>query len=169
VAGRSQTGLVIYDERVGNAQRGQVNEILSRALAEGYISLDEYEQRIQVVNNAKLASELMSQLRDLPQQFQWSPRMAPPPPPGTTPVNEDNARSFAIASLITGVASIPIGLCMVGGLLGIVAIVLSFPGAKSSTNRPFAIAGRVLGIVSIVLASFILVLTIFTPGEPAVS
>jgi hypothetical protein len=52
------------DERVGTAQRTEVLELLNRALEEGYLSLDEYEQRMRATSNAETMSQLHTQLRD---------------------------------------------------------------------------------------------------------
>jgi hypothetical protein len=51
----------------------RVLELLSRALSEGYLALDEFEHRSDQVNTAKLVSELTSQVKDLPLQFHWEP------------------------------------------------------------------------------------------------
>src|SRR5687767_12719619 len=112
------------NERVGNAQRTHVLDLLSNALQEGYLDLPEFEQRMSIVTAAKSADELMSQLADLPLQFRWDPRTLPSPPvrvlplpPAPTKAPGPDTRTTAIASLVLAIASIPLSVCFgMGGL-----------------------------------------------------
>jgi hypothetical protein len=143
------------DERVGNQQRTQVLDLLSAALEQGYLTLEEYEQRMAVVTEAKTASVLHRQVTDLPPQFRWDPRATtrrPDPGLGTSPQTDGNVRTFAITSLVLGIASIPLALCFVGWLFGIAAIFLSVPGSKGASGWSKALVGRVLGIIGIVMS-----------------
>jgi hypothetical protein len=144
------------DERAGNQQRTQVLDLLSAALEQGYLTLEEYEQRMTVVTAAKTVSVLHGQVADLPAQFRWDPRAAAQQQPnggqGSQPRTDDNVRTFAIASLVLGIASIPLALCFVGWLFGIAAIFLSIPGSRGASGWSKAVVGRVLGIIGIVMS-----------------
>ncbi len=52
--------------RVSDAERDEVIEQLGRNAAEGRLSLDELEARVEVVAEAKTVSQLRDTLRDLP-------------------------------------------------------------------------------------------------------
>jgi hypothetical protein len=67
------------NERVGNAQRTHVLDLLSKALEEGYLDLAECDQRTKIVASAKTVHQLQGQLADLPPRFQWHPGATPPP------------------------------------------------------------------------------------------
>jgi hypothetical protein len=152
------------DERVGNAQRSHVLDLLSRALEGGYLTLDEYEQRMTTVSSAKLASELRTQLRDLPAQFQWDPRQQPPPPPQAQRAPDDsNVRAFAVTALSLGIASIPLSVCLVGWLFGLAAIFFSIPGGRGASGWSKAIIGRILGFIGIILSIGVIVLVVVSP------
>jgi hypothetical protein len=153
------------DERVGNEQRTQVLELLTAALEQGYITLDEYEQRMAPVNTAKTASVLSGQVADLPPQFRWDPRTAARQQPAVSRIRDDNVRTFAVTSLALGAASIPLSLCLVGWLFGIAAIFLSVPGSKGASGWSKALVGRVLGIIGIVLSIGVGLVVIFSPKQ----
>jgi hypothetical protein len=142
------------DERVGTVHRTVVLDLLSQAVAEGYLDLNEYEQRMTVVTSAKTASVLMGQLSDLPPQFRWDPRRQQvavrPPRPGP---RTDNTQAMSGAALILGIVSIPMAMCFgVGAAFGIAAVVLSLPGVRATNGWGLALAGRILGICGIVLS-----------------
>jgi hypothetical protein len=152
------------DERVGNHQRTQVLELLSAALEQGYLTLEEYEQRMTVVTAAKTMSELHDQVADLPAQFRWDPRATAQRPDagqGSRPHTDDNVRTFAITSLVLGIASIPLTFCLVGWLLGIAAIFFSVPGSKGASGWSKAFVGRVLGILGIIVQVGVIAIVIF--------
>ncbi|MEV0569545.1 DUF1707 and DUF4190 domain-containing protein [Dactylosporangium sp. NPDC050588] len=162
------------NERVGNAQRTHVLDLLSNALQEGYLDLPEFEQRMSIVTAAKTADELMSQLADLPLQFRWDPRalssptvrvLPLPSAPSTAPGRD--TRTTAIASLVLAIASIPLSVCFgMGGLFGIAAVVLSRPGLRSSNDHGKAMTGLVLGCVGIAASIVMVLLFIFMPTTP---
>jgi hypothetical protein len=152
------------DQRVGNQQRTQVLDLLSAALEQGYLTLEEYEERMAAVSTAKTASVLHSQVTDLPAQFRWDPRVTtqrPDPGLGSKPHADGNVRTFAITSLVLGIASIPLALCLVGWLFGIAAIFFSIPGSKGASGWSKALVGRVLGIIGIVLSGGVIAIVIF--------
>ena len=72
---------------------------------------------------------------------------------GYGPTGENNG--IAIASMVVGIVSM-VGICFFGGFLGIVAIGLGIPALNKSkttgTGRNQAIAGIVLGALSLLLA-----------------
>ncbi|HEX5543510.1 MAG TPA: DUF1707 domain-containing protein [Micromonospora sp.] len=146
------------DERIGHEQRTKVLDLLSRALAEGYLELAEYEERMTVVTSAKTASELTRQLADLPIPFQWDPRQhrvsamqVQATARGT--VENPAAHTMATAGLVLGVVAIPMSLCLgVGALFGIAAIFLARPGLRTPTAQGKAMTGLILGCVGIVLS-----------------
>ncbi|HEV7963666.1 MAG TPA: DUF1707 domain-containing protein [Actinoplanes sp.] len=137
------------DERVGSAQRTEVIAVLGRALDEGALALDDYDGRVVAVGTATYTSDLQAQLRDLPPEYGWRPHpIAPAPalPAASTP------RSGR-AALILGIASLPLSICFVGGILGIIAVVLSMRGDRRRGGLSAALLGRALGIVGIMLSA----------------
>jgi hypothetical protein len=160
---------MMHDERIGNAQRAKFMELLGKATEEGYLSLDEYDQRAMAVSGARLMSELQSQTSDLPSQFHWDPRVAigSSAPPLPHPADQ-NVTNFAIASLALGIASIALSACFgVGGLFGLAAIFFSIPGARGASGWSKAFVGRVLGIIGIVLSLGVVAILLLTPGGPS--
>jgi len=152
-------------ERVGNAQRTQVLDLLSRALEEGYIELAEYEHRMTVTTSAKTADELIAQVADLPPQFQWDPRRPPPPANGAPARPSDsNAHGTAIASMVLAIISLPFSVCYgVGALFGIAAVVLSRPGMRTRNGYGMALTGLVIGLLGICASVAMFVLLVFVP------
>ena len=149
-------------QRVGTAEREQALGLLGKALEEGYLSLDEYEQRMTVVTAAKTAYELTRSLSDLPPRLRWFPQRPGPEPPagapgkGTTP---DPAHATATASLVLGLVSLPTSLCLgSGALVGIAAVVLSRPGLRSRREHGKATVGLATGLVGIALSLVFLAL-----------
>jgi hypothetical protein len=134
------------DQRVGSADRAEVVGRLGRALDEGHLSLAEHDARVVRVGTATYASELLDQLADLPPEYAWLPAAAIAPPAGAGPT-----RSRGRAALVLGILSLPTSFCVLGGLLGAAAVVLSLRGPRPAGWGP-ALVGRVLGIVGIVLS-----------------
>jgi hypothetical protein len=131
------------DERIGTVHRTQVIDLLNQALAEGRVPESDYDTRIVAVSTATYASDLLAQVQDLPPSLQWDPRNAAPPAPPD--------RNAGRAALILGLFAVPMSFCLIGGLLGVVAIVLSTRGRGAHGVGP-ALMGRVLGILSVVLS-----------------
>lgn len=134
------------DLRVGNAERTEVIALLTRALDGGHLTLPEYDSRIATVSTASHVSELATPLRGLPPEFGW------PPPPAArprTPAPSPATSNYGRISLILGIVSLPLSVCFVGWVFGVLAIVY----AKRAGGRGFsaALIGRVFGIVSILL------------------
>jgi len=132
------------DVRVGNAQRTEVLDLLSRALDQGRLPLVEYDRRVVAVGSATYAGELAAQLGGLPPGFDWSPHALPPP------VTPPAVPRSGTAALVLGIVSLPLSVCLVGWIFGILAILYSRRGPANGF-RP-ALIGRVLGIVGILLS-----------------
>jgi hypothetical protein len=132
----------VRDERVATAERSEVIALLGRALDEGHLAVDEHDARVAAVGSATYTSDLLAQLHDLPPEFAWLPpaAVAPARPTGS-----------GRAALILGLLSVPLSFCVVGGILGIVAIVLSLRGERRPGFTP-TLVGRVFGIVGVVLS-----------------
>lgn len=54
------------ETRIGNPERNALTEILRSAVDQGYIDLDEYEKRVDVLMAAKTVGEVETVLQDLP-------------------------------------------------------------------------------------------------------
>jgi hypothetical protein len=132
------------DIRAGNAQRTEVIDLLSRALEVGALPLGEYDRRVAAVGSASYVSELTAQFEGLPPEFGWSPHAFPPP------VTPRPVKSSAMTALILGIVSLPLSMCLVGWIFGILAILYSRRGPAKGFGA--AMIGRVFGIVGIVLS-----------------
>ncbi|HEU4347945.1 MAG TPA: DUF1707 domain-containing protein [Actinoplanes sp.] len=131
------------DERVATAERSEVIALLTRALDDGRLDIARYDARVAAVGAATYASELVAQLGDLGPEYAWLPPTAVVPATART--------GPARAALVFGILSLPTSFCVFGGLLGIVAIVLSFRGHRPRGLGP-ALLGRVFGVVGLVLS-----------------
>jgi hypothetical protein len=132
-------------ERVGTADRTEVIGRLSRALDEGRLPMADYDRRVARVGAATYAAELLDQLRDLPPEFAWLPRTAVATSAAQKPAASGRA------ALVLGILALPTSFCVLGGVLGIIAVVLSLRGDRRPGLGP-AMIGRVFGIVGIVLS-----------------
>lgn len=135
------------DPRVTGSDRTEVIALLNRALDEDHLTVSEYDSRVIAVGTATYASELVGQLEDLPPEFAWLPAAVVAPPPEAQP----EARSGR-AALVFGLLSLPTSFCLVGGVLGLIAVVLSLRGPRRPGWNP-ALVGRVFGIVGMVLST----------------
>lgn len=87
--------------RVSDAERQQTIDQLTRHTADGRLSLDEFEGRVDEVMRARTFPELAATLRDLPQVVRPGPRR-----PSTRKVSVP----LLMAALVVAVALIPEGL-----------------------------------------------------------
>ncbi|MFV2084667.1 DUF1707 SHOCT-like domain-containing protein [Micromonospora sp. LOL_021] len=134
------------DERVGDAQRNYVVELLARALGEGYLDLTEYERRLVEATAATTSGELAAQLTDLPRRFHWDPRT---PVVGSSVADRAWAGRTS-AALIMAVASLPFAACYgAGAVFAVAAIVLAGPGRRVPGQRARALAATVIGSVGV--------------------
>lgn len=145
------------DERIGTVHRTQVIDLLNQALTEGRLREPDYDGRIVAVSTATYASDLLAQVQDLPPRLQWDPRNAAPPEPPD--------RNAGRGALVLGIMAVPLSFCLIGGILGIVAIVLSTRGSGAHGVGP-ALIGRVLGILSVVLTVGAVVALIVAARSP---
>jgi len=129
------------DERVATAERSEVIGLLGRALDAGHLGLEQYDARVVAVGDATYATELVAALSDLPPEYAWLP------PTVVVPSRPASGRG----ALVFGILSLPTAFCVFGGVLGVVAIVLSFRGDRPRGLSP-AVFGRVFGIVGVVLS-----------------
>lgn len=148
-------------ERVGNSQRAAVLELLSRALEEGYLDLDEYETRFIAVSQAKTVGELYTSVSDLPTTLRTDPRQSSLTSGASR--RRDGADDMALVALILGAVSIPTSLMMAGLLVGAAAVVFARLGLRSQTSRHKAAIGMALGIVGMVLSAVLIILMIVAP------
>ncbi len=86
------------------------------------------------------------------------PPSAEPPPGGYghAPANR-GTNGVAIGALVLGLLSVPLGLFVIGGLLGLLAIILGFVGVKKAnqmagSGKGMAITGIVSGLLGLALA-----------------
>jgi hypothetical protein len=133
------------DERVDNPQRAEVIDLLTRALDDSSLPLDEYDRRVAAVGTATYASELQAQVNDLPDEYGWRPHALAAPVVPDHPV-----RSYGKTALVLGILSLPLSMCLIGWIFGILAILYSRRG-QTRTVGP-ALIGRVFGIVGILLS-----------------
>jgi uncharacterized protein DUF1707/cell wall-active antibiotic response 4TMS protein YvqF len=72
--------------RISNDDRERVARVLNDAMAEGRLTVNELEERLDKVYAAKTFGDLEPVLRDLPVQHQATHLTLPPPAAGTSPV-----------------------------------------------------------------------------------
>jgi hypothetical protein len=160
---------VQLNERVGTAERTTALELLSRAVAGGYLDITEYDQRIVAVHGARTVGDIVTQLRDLPQDFHWHPGREPVPVPVPVPVQpapaSGNPHTLAVLALTFGIASIPLGLCVgVGAVPGIAAVLLARRVWRERREQGLAVTGAVLGLIGVAFSAVVLVALIV--GDP---
>lgn len=131
------------DVRIGPAERAEVLGLLNGAHDAGLLPVEALDARVTAVGTATYASELRTQLAGLPPAYAWGP-----PPPAPPP-----AAAGRIA-LVLGLASVPFSICLVGGVLGLLAVIASrrggpVPGGPRVTS---ALIGRVFGILGMALS-----------------
>ena len=129
------------DARVDNVQRTEVLDLLNRALDARSLPLAEYDRRVAAVGTATYASELNAQLDGLPDIFRRQPH---PVTPAARP------RGTGTAALVLGLLSLPLSMCLVGWIFGILAILYSRRGPAKALGA--AMIGRVFGVVGILLS-----------------
>jgi hypothetical protein len=131
--------------RIGNAERTHVLGLLDGAHTAGLLPMEQYDSRVAQVGTATYASELADQVKDLPAPYAW----AQPPPP----------EAAGRVALILGIASVPLSICVIGGLLGIMAVVASRGATRERLSA--ALIGRVFGVLGIALSVAAVVALIF--------
>jgi hypothetical protein len=161
---REAGGTAMMNERVGNADREAATKLLNDALAQGYIELSEYEQRMTAVTAAHTVFELARQFGDLPAQFRWAPRS--PYAPLNQPPAASGSSVPADLALAFGIAALPLALCGIGPLLGLAAVVLGIISNKRTPERRSrATIGMVLGAIGFLLGSGLLTIYVLDSGS----
>lgn len=133
------------DARVTSIDRAEVLALLGRALDEGALTVGEYDARVVAAGSATYLSQLLAALDDLPPEYAWLPAAAVAGPV------VDARGSRGRAALILGILSLPTSFCVLGGFLGLAAIVVSLRGERAA-GLTAALIGRVFGIVGLVLS-----------------
>ncbi|MFF5296416.1 DUF1707 SHOCT-like domain-containing protein [Paractinoplanes globisporus] len=128
------------DRRVGAAERTQVLGLLGNAFEAGLLPVGDYDARVAAVGVATHASQLLLQVSDLPPAYAWSSVARPTaePTPGAGRI-----------ALILGIASVPMAVCGIGLVLGLLAVVASRNAGRGVTT---ALVGRVFGIIGMALS-----------------
>jgi hypothetical protein len=148
------------DERIGNAHRAAVLDVLGRALAEGYVDLAEYETRMAAVTEAKTLRVLLEQVADMPPHLRWNPSW--PLPRSQEDIAREVARKNALTALILGAVSIPASLFLGAGLaLGPIAVVMARKGLPHPEFRSQAVAGTVFGLIGLLASIGVWLIIIF--------
>jgi len=128
--------------RASTADRERVIDLLKAGFAEGRLTKDEYEVRVEQALAARTLGDLTMITADLPGAHPAVP-MWPPRPPGTN--------HLAIGSLVCGVSQV-----FVGPLAGVPAIILGHMARREirrtgEQGRGLATAGLALGWVGVTL------------------
>lgn len=138
------------DQRVGPAERTQVLGLLGNAYEAGLLPSGDYDARVAAVGTATRESELRSQIADLPAAYTWGP------------VSEVNPAAGRVA-LILGIASVPLSVCVIGGILGTLAVIAS---RNAGRGLGAAMIGRVFGALGIVLSIAAGIAVIYALNHP---
>jgi hypothetical protein len=139
--------------RASDADREAVVAHLSTSLAEGRLSLAEFDARTRHVYAARTWGELRHIVRDLP-----------PLPPAPAPPKPAADPAWPVVSLICGVLSIPLVFCApVGIVLGVAAVVFGVLGLHPRTRgsgrqRGLGLAGLICGVAGVLISVTVIVL-----------
>jgi hypothetical protein len=133
--------------RASDADREQAVERLRTAAMEGRLDSEELEQRIQTAYGSTFCSELGRLTADVTPPATWAPAPTPARPTfvATTPATN----GFAIASLVCAVAWFMWFGSVLGVVFGHVALRQIRQGGGVQRGRGLAIAGLVLGYLSL--------------------
>ena len=124
------------NQRADAAHRADALAALSRALDDGRLPVGEYDSRVAAIGSATYVPELAAQA----QQFGWQP---PSPSPAA-------AAPYGKIALVLGILSVPFAVCLVGLILGGLAIVYSVRAHETRFGP--AMIGRVFGIIGVALS-----------------
>jgi hypothetical protein len=104
-------------------------------------------------------------LRDMPE---FAPLLPPPPAPITFPVTPQAPTTNPMAGWALGTGIFSVVCCQICGPVSIVLGVLALSQLKQNPTqggRGLAIAGIVLGIISLLISFFVIILSIVTHGS----
>jgi uncharacterized protein DUF1707 len=148
---------MVRDHRVRPAERTQVLGLLGNAFEAGVLPLGDYDARVAAVGTATHASQLQLQVSDLPPAYTWGEM--PPLPPDTTPVSGRLA-------LVLGLASVPMSVCGIGFLLGLLAVIASRGGGPQPGGPRVtpALIGRIAGLLGITLSIIAVIAVLIARG-----
>jgi hypothetical protein len=146
-------------DRAGHAERTHVLGLLGNAYEAGLLPVGEYDARVAAVGTATHVSQLRLQVSDLPPAYAWG---KPDPPPA-----EPSPAAGRVA-LILGIASVPLSLCAIGGVLGILAVIASRNGGPrpGGPRVTAALIGRVFGILGIALSLAAVLALVYARNNP---
>ena len=136
--------------RASDADREQLVDVLKGAFAEGRLSQDEYNERMERAYTAKTYGELAVLAADLPSQV----------PPAYPAYRPPTTNSLAIASLVFGIAEF-----FTGGITAIPAVVLGHKARRQirmtgEQGSGMATAGLILGWTAIGLFALLVALAV---------
>jgi hypothetical protein len=150
------TGRFHSELRAGDADRDRTIDVLRAGYAEGRLTKEEFEERVDLAQNGRTYADLLALTRDLPTgPMPGAPY--PPMPPSPYPVQRRLTNGTAIAAMICGLFAIPSI-----GITAIPAVILG-NAAKEEIDRSgqdgkgMAVVGQVLGWAAIVLYSLALI------------
>lgn len=118
-------------ERVGDAERTRVCELLRAHVADGRLELDEFDERVERAVQARTHGDLREALRDLPHLPHLPPRT-----PSRLPERRQPATGWTYAAVATGVVGLAgvVTLMLLGSVvLGIGTFVFSVIGGTLAT------------------------------------
>ena len=135
--------------RASDADREQTVERLRTAAMEGRLDSEELETRVQTAYASTYCSELGRLTADVTPPATLSP--APPPARPTFVTTTPSTNGFAIASIVCAVAWFMWFGSVLGVVFGHVALRQIKAGGRVQRGRALAIAGLVLGYLSLAL------------------
>lgn len=135
--------------RVSNAEREQVAAQLREALEAGRLDLSEFDQRSRDLYDAQTYGEVNRLLEDLPAAALEVPRAASEPVAPEPDEDREMENGMGTAALVTGILAIMnmmpfTPLAIIFGAIGIYKV-----RQGKADNFPVALAGLILGVVSI--------------------
>ena len=136
--------------RASDADREQLVDVLKGAFAEGRLSQDEYNDRMERAYTAKTYGELAALAADLPSQV----------PPAYTAYRPPKTNSLAVASLVFGIAEF-----FTAGITAVPAVVLGHKARRQirmtgEQGSGMATAGLILGWTAIGLFALLVAVAV---------
>jgi len=153
LAGSAPADQLIHDVRASDADRDRTIDMLNGAFAEGRLTMEEHDARVEHAYDARTYAELAAVSADLPA----GPRGTRPshrsdgPANRVTAVADRRTNGLAVAALVCG---------LIPGITQLAAIVLGIEALRQTRRTgergtALAAAGLVLGTLSLVLTVFL--------------
>ena len=125
---------------------------------------DPYQQNPYQQNQYQQNPYQQNQYQQDPYQqdpYRQNPYQQVPPTPGYQPPN-GGSKGLAVAALVCGIGSIPLGLftSFPGTILGIIALILGIVALKKKQPQGFGIAGIITGIAGAVIGIIMLIIAL---------